>query len=146
MSSLFPSQVRNQIYRENEKRAEPEKGMSSFLKRHAGDVAPNDAPIAQVFEATTIMFADIAGFTKWSSSRGPTQVFELLETYVSASITYQTTGCTELSTRSRFVWVSSRSRQLVTVMWRFVVSPRSGPIMPWSWHGLPGIVCSKWVF
>jgi len=27
----------------------------------------------------TIFFADIAGFTKWSSSRSPTEVFELLE-------------------------------------------------------------------
>jgi class 3 adenylate cyclase/HD-GYP domain-containing protein (c-di-GMP phosphodiesterase class II) len=37
-------------------------------------------PIADFFPATTIMFADISGFTAWSSTREPTQVFTLLET------------------------------------------------------------------
>jgi class 3 adenylate cyclase len=33
---------------------------------------------------TTIMFADIAGFTAWSSTREPCQVFQLLETLYGA--------------------------------------------------------------
>ena len=37
-------------------------------------------PIADLFPATTILFQDMAGFTAWSSSREPTQVFTLLET------------------------------------------------------------------
>ncbi len=37
-------------------------------------------PIAEVFERTTVMFADIAGFTAWCSEREPSQVFRLLET------------------------------------------------------------------
>eukprot|EP00523_Entomoneis_sp_CCMP467_P019712 CAMPEP_0168820572 /NCGR_PEP_ID=MMETSP0726-20121227/8918_1 /TAXON_ID=265536 /ORGANISM="Amphiprora sp., Strain CCMP467" /LENGTH=1298 /DNA_ID=CAMNT_0008873087 /DNA_START=52 /DNA_END=3948 /DNA_ORIENTATION=- len=37
-------------------------------------------PIADLFPHTTIMFADIAGFTAWSSEREPSQVFTLLET------------------------------------------------------------------
>jgi class 3 adenylate cyclase len=37
-------------------------------------------PIADLFPETTIMFADIAGFTAWSSARQPSQVFTLLET------------------------------------------------------------------
>lgn len=37
-------------------------------------------PIADLFPSTTIMFADLAGFTAWSSSREPHQVFVLLET------------------------------------------------------------------
>eukprot|EP00980_Cylindrotheca_fusiformis_P003628 scaffold814_cov100-Cylindrotheca_fusiformis.AAC.10 len=37
-------------------------------------------PIADLFPIATIMFADIAGFTAWSSVREPSQVFTLLET------------------------------------------------------------------
>lgn len=37
-------------------------------------------PIADLFPNTTIMFADINGFTAWSSVREPCQVFTLLET------------------------------------------------------------------
>jgi Adenylate and Guanylate cyclase catalytic domain len=36
-------------------------------------------PIADFFPAATILFADIIGFTAWSSTREPTQVFILLE-------------------------------------------------------------------
>lgn len=38
-----------------------------------------DAPIADLFPETTVMFADIAGFTAWSSEREPSQIFYLLE-------------------------------------------------------------------
>lgn len=41
-------------------------------------------PIADLFPNTTIMFADIAGFTAWSSVREPSQVFTLLETVYQA--------------------------------------------------------------
>lgn len=37
-------------------------------------------PIADLFPNTTVMFADIVGFTAWSSVREPSQVFTLLET------------------------------------------------------------------
>jgi len=43
-----------------------------------------DAPIADLFPNTTVLFADIAGFTAWASVREPTQVFTLLETVYSA--------------------------------------------------------------
>jgi class 3 adenylate cyclase len=36
-------------------------------------------PRIDLFPETTIMFADIAGFTAWSSAREPSQVFTLLE-------------------------------------------------------------------
>ena len=39
-----------------------------------------DDPIADLFQETTIMFADISGFTAWSSEREPSQVFFPLET------------------------------------------------------------------
>ena len=36
-------------------------------------------PIADLFNDCTVLFADIAGFTAWSSVREPSQVFTLLE-------------------------------------------------------------------
>jgi class 3 adenylate cyclase len=41
-------------------------------------------PIADLFSDTTILFADISGFTAWSSAREPSQVFILLETIYKA--------------------------------------------------------------
>jgi len=41
-------------------------------------------PIADLFTDCTILFADIAGFTAWSSVREPAQVFTLLETLYKA--------------------------------------------------------------
>ena len=37
-------------------------------------------PIADLFHETSIMFADIVGFTEWSSNHSPEEVFHLLET------------------------------------------------------------------
>jgi hypothetical protein len=44
----------------------------------------NAKQIAELFPDTTIMFADIAGFTAWASSREPSHVFTLLETLYGA--------------------------------------------------------------
>ena len=41
-------------------------------------------PIADLFPNATVLFADIAGFTLWSSEREPTDVFVLLETLYGA--------------------------------------------------------------
>ena len=41
-------------------------------------------PIADLFPNTTIMFADMVGFTAWSSEREPAHVFTLLETLFGA--------------------------------------------------------------
>lgn len=41
-------------------------------------------PIAEFFPSTSIMFADLSGFTAWSSTREPAQVFTLLETLYGA--------------------------------------------------------------
>ena len=60
--------------------------MRNFLSNENDDVdmdmmgeSDDDRPIADLFPETTIMFADIAGFTAWSSVREPSQVFTLLE-------------------------------------------------------------------
>ena len=36
-------------------------------------------PIADSFSYATVMFADISGFTSWSSNHNPVYVFQLLE-------------------------------------------------------------------
>jgi class 3 adenylate cyclase len=68
VSSLFPSQVRDQIYQE------------TADAQNTDNEGRSARPIAQVFENITIMFVDMAEFTLWSSTRTPVQVFELLET------------------------------------------------------------------
>jgi len=45
-----------------------------------GEQAFDTKPIADLFPNTTVVFADIVGFTAWSSVREPCQVFTLLET------------------------------------------------------------------
>eukprot|EP00934_Nitzschia_sp_Nitz4_P001129 Nitzschia sp. Nitz4//scaffold132_size63325//9375//11592//NITZ4_006288-RA/size63325-snap-gene-0.49-mRNA-1//1//CDS//3329535308//1129//frame0 len=43
------------------------------------DLNGGSKPIAELFPSASVMFADIVGFTAWSSEREPSQVFELLE-------------------------------------------------------------------
>ncbi|CAJ1946022.1 unnamed protein product [Cylindrotheca closterium] len=80
-SGLFPRTVRDRLYQE--KQGISPKG-SPFLL-HSDHSLNNSKPlttppIADIYTSTTVMFGDIAGFTKWSSTRQPTEVFVLLET------------------------------------------------------------------
>jgi class 3 adenylate cyclase len=43
----------------------------------------DNAPIADRYPDCTVFFADIVGFTAWSSTRDPVEVFVLLEALVS---------------------------------------------------------------
>lgn len=62
-------------------RQSSKKMLNSFLSKNDVSGANNRRkPIADLFPNTTVMFADIAGFTAWSSTREPSQVFILLET------------------------------------------------------------------
>jgi Adenylate and Guanylate cyclase catalytic domain len=90
VSSLFPSDVRNRLYDERQMgRDGAKKTNTSFQKdekndpelQHLVDKADifSTSPNADVYPETTVLFADIAGFTGWSSERQPTQVFRLLE-------------------------------------------------------------------
>lgn len=106
MSSLFPETVRDRLFKKvkggksgkksKDKRNntfEPAKSkMRNFLSSDRShdsggslgdldmmDAEARDRPIADLFPETTILFADIAGFTAWSSVREPSQVFTLLE-------------------------------------------------------------------
>jgi Adenylate and Guanylate cyclase catalytic domain len=98
VSSLFPSTVRDRLYddycTQNANRYRTKSRLRSFMKdvtsefdpQSKSDMADGDIiayktkPIADFFPDATVLFADIAGFTAWSSSRAPSQVFVLLET------------------------------------------------------------------
>ena len=85
VSSLFPKQVRDRLMQtENDTKG----GAATLASNHrlksflTGDDKTNDGggqPIADLFPHCTVYFADIAGFTAWSSTREPAQVFLLLQ-------------------------------------------------------------------
>eukprot|EP00538_Stauroneis_constricta_P004292 CAMPEP_0119565374 /NCGR_PEP_ID=MMETSP1352-20130426/29797_1 /TAXON_ID=265584 /ORGANISM="Stauroneis constricta, Strain CCMP1120" /LENGTH=876 /DNA_ID=CAMNT_0007614265 /DNA_START=1 /DNA_END=2631 /DNA_ORIENTATION=- len=107
VSSLFPENVRDRLYNEHGDRTNSKTTRNSFmgskltssdlmrstsfgsgrrqrmgstpLSRDGRSEMANDKPIADKFEDTTILFADLVGFTKWSASKTPEQVFDLLE-------------------------------------------------------------------
>jgi Adenylate and Guanylate cyclase catalytic domain len=55
--------------------------LRSFLNDGGiGGLDDSDQPIADLFPECTVFFADIAGFTAWSATREPAQVFILLQT------------------------------------------------------------------
>jgi len=67
---LFPSGVQDRV-------------LEGVQEGHHGTPDRGEV-IASFFPATTVMFADISGFTAWSSTRDPEQVFRLLETVYGA--------------------------------------------------------------
>lgn len=54
--------------------------LKTFLNGNEVVARNPDQPIADFFPNCTVFFADIAGFTAWSSTREPAQVFILLQT------------------------------------------------------------------
>ena len=58
-------------------------GDESGMRREEDDFAMSK-PVADLFPNVTVLFADIVGFTAWSSVREPSQVFTLLEGIYSA--------------------------------------------------------------
>ena len=81
VSELFPTQIKDRLL------ADDRSKIKNFLVNREGHDEDEDnvnirksKPIADLFTDTTIMFADLVGFTAWSSTREPAQVFTLLET------------------------------------------------------------------
>lgn len=104
VSSLFPALVRDRLFRNNgnqpatssSRRADTrtigfdlplinhKARLKTFLSHPPSfEVLGDSEPIADLFPNTTVLFADIAGFTAWSSEREPSQVFTLLESLYS---------------------------------------------------------------
>lgn len=108
MSSLFPSNVRDRLYDQDDQGLMPNASNSqknrlkSFITAiHSGsdgreNVSGVNRPIADLFPDTTVMFGDIEGFTAWSSTREPSQVFLLLESLYGA---FDTLAAKEESSR-----------------------------------------------
>jgi len=91
VNSLFPKNVRDRLYQENTTHLKPFQPAKTRMKSmiHDENNASNnenapDSPIADLFSNCTVLFADISGFTSWSSERSPGQVFVLLETIYGA--------------------------------------------------------------
>lgn len=101
ISSFFPTQVRQRLLAEKANIVGGTTASKSQLRTlinsgnciddYTMDDDDDDSdfmyktkPIADLFPETTILFADISGFTAWSSVREPAQVFILLETLFQA--------------------------------------------------------------
>jgi class 3 adenylate cyclase len=107
VSSLFPDMVRDRLFRREsgdgaegngtrrgvarqnsastsgskQSLIEPTQNRLKTFLSEGGESknAEADRPLADLFPNCTVLFADIAGFTAWSSLRDPSQVFTLLE-------------------------------------------------------------------
>ena len=80
VSSMFPDAIRDRLLQRND--APSKRGhLKSYLLNGEDGGCDNlsSKPLADLFLETTVMFADISGFTAWSSVRDPSQVFSLLE-------------------------------------------------------------------
>jgi class 3 adenylate cyclase len=96
VSSLFPKVVRDRLYKgetKNESSGHGKMAQKSILQNFMSDgrgdrqiteVQQASKPIADLFQDCTVLFADISGFTAWSSAREPSDVFVLLETLYGA--------------------------------------------------------------
>jgi class 3 adenylate cyclase len=73
VSSLFPPTIRDLLFSVNDG---SEKDATS--KEH--EPSQETKPVACFFPDTTVLYADVVGFTAWSASRPPELVFVLLET------------------------------------------------------------------
>lgn len=84
VSDMFPSAIRDKILHREDGEISTRKKMKSFL--NDGKVYDDTAnkPLAELYLETTVLMADLVGFTPWSSLREPFQVFTLLETLYQA--------------------------------------------------------------
>ncbi|CAB9509224.1 Receptor-type guanylate cyclase gcy [Seminavis robusta] len=92
VSTLFPEEVRKQLYKEqieqDNKASQKQPSTWDFVPRGSSNVdleggrgaLEPKAAIAALYPSVTIFFADLVGFTKWSANRTPQEVFQLLET------------------------------------------------------------------
>jgi class 3 adenylate cyclase len=96
VTSLFPEKLREQVldYKKQNTATGSSWGvtttrsqMKNLLENNdfesMAKISTGEKPLADLYLETTVLFADIVGFTAWSSVREPSQVFTLLETVYS---------------------------------------------------------------
>ena len=85
VASLFPKNIREQILNDNGEIHQggllgAKNNLKSFVRSGMSENQVfGQMPIADMYPEATVLFADISGFTSWSSSREPAQVFVLLQ-------------------------------------------------------------------
>ena len=85
VSSLFPGDMKDRILEQQDGSESFGSSRGKMFKRKGSFQVANEdceepySPLAKLYPETSIMFGDLEGFTKWSSSRTPEQVFALLE-------------------------------------------------------------------
>jgi hypothetical protein len=93
VSSLFPKNVRDRLMQtsldkdvSDDVKTFQNTKLKNLIGHHPGEqeAVESDQPIADLFPNCTVSFADIAGFTAWSSTRDPSQVFILLQSVYQA--------------------------------------------------------------
>ncbi len=71
VQSLFPSNVRDRLIEDAERKNEFPLKKPASTDLHTSEGIFGSKPIADFFPEVTIMFADISGFTAWASTREP---------------------------------------------------------------------------
>jgi len=80
VSSLYPAGIRERIINEQQSGKPSEaKRKDAFLASAVQESGKDASPLATKYSDCTVYFADLAGFTRWSSTRQPEHVFQLLE-------------------------------------------------------------------
>lgn len=83
VSSLFPKNVRDRLLEIDNGSGHmglaTKTRIQGFLNGEEGEDVATAAPIADLFPNCSVFFADISGFTAWSSTREPAEVFILLQ-------------------------------------------------------------------
>eukprot|EP00980_Cylindrotheca_fusiformis_P012649 scaffold3091_cov117-Cylindrotheca_fusiformis.AAC.1 len=92
VSDVFPTAIRDRLYEKQAKNMvtgdadmlddDGPLGLSEDFARNP--TTNGSAPLADLFPSVTVIFADLVGFTAWSSAREPHHVFILLETIYGA--------------------------------------------------------------
>jgi Adenylate and Guanylate cyclase catalytic domain len=78
VANMFPSAIRDRLYGNHNMNKSSPDGLMLDDDDENREIF-GSAALAELYPSVTVIFADIVGFTAWSSAREPSQVFALLE-------------------------------------------------------------------